>query len=322
MLLIFCLLSLLALYIILILTVVNRLRIPSHRNGLQRILHMYSSPRSGQPMIPTWIEDFSVGVEPVPCHSHNDYWRRVPLYEAIYAGCISIEADVWFREGNGSDQGDVLVGYTSSVSVSDGKPGLRGRPVGIFDTAPDESLVLLLDFKTIGSRSWDAVFSQLRRLRESRWLIYWTPNEGLVQRPLTIVASGDASFEAVIRNETYRDIFYDAPLRGLADINVPYNQNNSYYSSDSLSRAVGKVTFGKFSAKQKATVASQTQRAAELGLKSRYWDTPSWPVGWRNRIWDTLLAEGVSVLNVDEVAAAARWDWQMCVILGMNVCSS
>jgi hypothetical protein len=39
-----------------------------------------------------WMMPLSV---PVGCHSHNDYWRRVPLYSALQAGCIGVEADVW-----------------------------------------------------------------------------------------------------------------------------------------------------------------------------------------------------------------------------------
>lgn len=30
-------------------------------------------------------------------HSHNDYWRDVPVYEALSHGVRSIEADVWLN---------------------------------------------------------------------------------------------------------------------------------------------------------------------------------------------------------------------------------
>ena len=30
-------------------------------------------------------------------HSHNDYWRDVPLYSALANGVRSIEADVWLN---------------------------------------------------------------------------------------------------------------------------------------------------------------------------------------------------------------------------------
>lgn len=39
--------------------------------------------------------DVTRDVLPVPVHSHNDYWRRIPLYDALYWGCTSVEADVW-----------------------------------------------------------------------------------------------------------------------------------------------------------------------------------------------------------------------------------
>lgn len=33
-----------------------------------------------------------------PLHSHNDYWRKEPLFDALRAGCQSVEADVWYFE--------------------------------------------------------------------------------------------------------------------------------------------------------------------------------------------------------------------------------
>jgi hypothetical protein len=33
-----------------------------------------------------WPGDLTGDVKPVACHSHNDYWRKVPLYSALSAG--------------------------------------------------------------------------------------------------------------------------------------------------------------------------------------------------------------------------------------------
>ncbi|KAL2887667.1 Altered inheritance of mitochondria protein 6 -like protein [Ceratocystis lukuohia] len=41
----------------------------------------------------------TVGV-PLPCHSHNDYLRTRPLFDALEAGCTSVEADVWLRNND------------------------------------------------------------------------------------------------------------------------------------------------------------------------------------------------------------------------------
>lgn len=34
-------------------------------------------------------------------HSHNDYWRDVPLYTALSHGVTSVEADVWLNPKDG-----------------------------------------------------------------------------------------------------------------------------------------------------------------------------------------------------------------------------
>ncbi len=39
------------------------------------------------------------GIVPKPLHSHNDYWRPVPVYSALAAGAVSLEADVWLVNG-------------------------------------------------------------------------------------------------------------------------------------------------------------------------------------------------------------------------------
>ena len=339
-------------WLALVLTVTNRLRMPQLQNGLQQILQIYHAPNRTHPATPTWVEGFSDGVIPVQCHSHNDYWRRVPLYEGLAAGCVGTEADIWV--GNTTDGHiDLFVGHdakslspsrtlrslyldplvgilTRQNSISPENPTLTAgapgsssaSPVGVFSVAPDTSLILLLDFKTASSATWDAVVAQLDNIRAGGWLTRWTPTEGIVERPLTIVASGKAAFDAVTGNATYRDIFYDAPLIELSDANTPFNVNNSYYASASLRNAVGTIAFENLRASQKSRVATQVQRASELGLRSRYWDTPSWPVGWRNKIWTFLVEEGASVLNVDDLTAAARWDWQMCIIGGLNICNA
>ncbi|KAE9372878.1 hypothetical protein N431DRAFT_376162 [Stipitochalara longipes BDJ] len=340
-------------WLALVLTVANRLRIPNPTNGLQQILRTYQAPNATSPANPTWLEDFSADILPVPCHSHNDYWHRVPLYEGLAAGCSSTEADIWL--GNLPDgQVDLFVGHDSKALtqsrtlrslyldplkeiLNNQQPNMSANldtsanaqqqvldansPIGVFSMSPNTSLVLLLDFKSNDNNTWSTVLAQLDDLRSRGWLTTWTPTKGIVERPLTIVASGDAPFDSIIANDTYRDIFYDAPLTKLP-IDTVYNTNNSYYASTSLSEAIGRVGSWKLGADQKAKITSQVQRARELGLKSRYWSTPAWPVGWRNRVWENLMDLSADVLNVDDLIAAARWDWQMCVVAGINICNS
>jgi hypothetical protein len=166
------------------------------------------------------------GVKPVGCHSHNDYWREVPLRSAIDAGCLGVEADIWlFNE-------DLFVGHT--VFSLDPDRTLRSLYVdplfrflekrntasrfqhhrsfaGVFAEDPLQTLVLLIDFKTDGERLWSYVYAALEPLRTAGYLSYFN-GEDIVSRPVTVVATGNAPFRMILGNSTYRDIFYDAPL--------------------------------------------------------------------------------------------------------------
>lgn len=57
--------------------------------------------------------DFTRDIIPIRCHSHNDYWRKVPLFSAIRAGCISVEADVWHFKNDDT----LYVGHSTSKST-------------------------------------------------------------------------------------------------------------------------------------------------------------------------------------------------------------
>lgn len=46
------------------------------------------------------IESLTRDVEIKPIHSHNDYWRRQPLFDALKVGAQSIEGDIWYFPDN------------------------------------------------------------------------------------------------------------------------------------------------------------------------------------------------------------------------------
>ena len=139
----------------------------------------------------------------------------------------------------------------------------------------------------------------------------------VIPGPLTIVATGDAPFDLIRANDTYRDIFFDAPL----DIASPlYNTTNSYYASASMSKAIGMPWFGRFSTRSMEKLVSQVSEAERKGLVSRYWGTPAWPVSARDRVWNTLVSRKVGMLNVDDLQSVARWNWSWCVVAGLTLC--
>lgn len=266
--------------------------------------------------------DFLQDVIPVPCHSHNDYWRKVPLFSAIYAGCTGVEADVWLQNGEllvGHDEGSLQVNRTLQSLYIDPlveilarqnptTPYYNGTKNGIFSTDPAETLVLLIDLKTDGPETWSLVTKQLAPLRDKGWLSYSKDGE-FYQGPVTVVGTGNTPFDLIIRgNSTRRDVFFDAPLDQLEQ--SPYNSTNSYYASVSFWDAIGAVWWkGEPNDGQMTEIRKQLRAAHDRGLKARYWKLPSWPIHVRNRIWEVLVEEGIDMLNVDDLAAATRQDW-------------
>ncbi|KAA8648237.1 uncharacterized protein ATNIH1004_004120 [Aspergillus tanneri] len=185
------------------------------------------------PDVSHWPTDISRDIMPVGCHSHNDYWRPIPLYSALQAGCIGVEADVWLIEE------ELYVGHTTSsltpkrtlksmyidplLKILDQQnPRTQFHPTddrplqGVFDTNPSQTLILLIDFKTDGEATWRSVVTQLMPLRERGYLSYFNGTD-VVNGPITVVGTGNTPFNMVMKSAVCRDIFFDAPLERLAE---------------------------------------------------------------------------------------------------------
>ncbi|KAI1437315.1 hypothetical protein GGR50DRAFT_95932 [Xylaria sp. CBS 124048] len=280
--------------------------------------------------------DFLHDVTPRPCHSHNDYWRKVPVYSALQAGCTGIEADVWLFKNDpelyvGHDR-EALTPHRTfrSLYVNPlveilekrnaetlfGHNNYSQNVVGVFETDPSQTLVLLVDIKTDGNKALDYVQDQLAPLRAGDWLTYM--EDGVVhERPVTVVGSGRTPFDLLMQNSTYRDIFFDAPLNKFyEDPDLPdvrddgddvyvYNTTNSFYASVNFRREIGFV-WSRLSEEQLRRIRGQIKGAHKRGLKVRYWNTPPWPISLRNSIWNSLEDAGADVLNVDDLEAGAK----------------
>ncbi|KAH8602692.1 hypothetical protein B0O99DRAFT_499549, partial [Bisporella sp. PMI_857] len=289
--------------------------------------------------------DFTRGILPIPCHSHNDYWRNAPLLDAMAAGCTSVEVDIWVSDHSSrtTNTSELYVSHTSKslearrtlrsmyldplVYILDqfnfnAENNETESGIGVFDTSSNTTLVLLLDFKDSSPLTdiWTLVQTHLQPLREKNYLTFYNSTSSTrTIRPLTIVASGSAPFELIANNTSnpHHDIFYDAPLSALPS--AFYNTTNSYYASTSLQATVGKIWFG-LTGSQKRKVKAQIEAARDAGLLSRYWDTPGWLINVRDKVWEQLIRLGADVLNVDELGTAARRNWRLCWAVGWGIC--
>ncbi len=203
------------------------LAIPDH---IHDIIGSWGKPGHIGVGLAHWPTDFTRDILPVPCHSHNDYWRTVPLYSAIEAGCIGVEADIWLYTD------ELYVGHSVAsltpnrtlgnlyidplleiLSRQNQKPLVTSDPNqklhGVFDTDPNQHIIFLIDFKTSGTVLFPHVVQALEPLRSRGYLTRRNGSE-LIQGPITVVGTGETPFEMVISDtdNPYRDIFFDAPL--------------------------------------------------------------------------------------------------------------
>ncbi|ORY71086.1 uncharacterized protein BCR38DRAFT_330821 [Pseudomassariella vexata] len=304
-----------------------------------KIFGNWGQPGTATEGLAWYPTDFLRDVVPIPCHSHNDYWRKVPLFSALHAGCVGTEADVWLLDDGpalyvGHDPAALTRNRTFKSLYIDPLVELLDRTNpetefyndpysrrGVFDVDPGQTLILLIDVKTEGASTWDQVLEQLEPLRSRGWLSY-VENGKVHYGPVTVVGTGNTPFDSIMQNSTYRDTFFDAPLGEMwedpdvDDLDSPavgsltYDATNSIYASVSFKSAVGAVPLWKgLDRSQLRTIRGQLKGAHRRGLNARYWDLPAWPISLRNQIWHDLMGEGMDFLNVDDLRGASRKKW-------------
>lgn len=221
---------------------------------------------------------FTTDITPVACHSHNDYTHSKPLYDALSAGCISIEADVWLHGSNlrvaHTDPGDSgptiqdlyinpLKALLDAQNVNN-----NGIKKGIYPVHSDQTLTLLIDFKSDGATTWDAVVVALQPLKNAGYLSYWS-GSSFVQGPVTIVASGNAPLskaQDAVANPGHA-IFMDAPVSGSL---AAYDTSNTYYASADFDSAITSSSTTPLSTDNLNKLRTQVSAGHAKGFKIRY----------------------------------------------------
>ncbi|KAF2202618.1 hypothetical protein GQ43DRAFT_470732 [Delitschia confertaspora ATCC 74209] len=305
-----------------IVPLLGALVLPEVSHTLQNILK--NTDNSNKYTYPT---DLTRGIIPKAFHSHNDYWRDVPFYSGLSYGAISTEADVWLINGT------LYVGHELSALTEERtfeslyvNPILdtlhRQNPItnfvtsptrnGVFDADAGQTLYLFVDIKTGPMDTWSAVLSALSPLvREDYLSIY--DGKTFKSGPVTIIGTGNAPLSTIqstpLSESNPRYAFYDAPLPLLSSTFDNITRFDSPIASTNFAAQFGNVVMETMNSTQLDLLREQVTTAHEKGIKVRYWNQPSWPIGTRNAVWRTLIDEGVDFINVDDLAgAAAFWE--------------
>ena len=136
-------------------------------------------------------------------HSHNDYHRLHPLTDALEAGLVSIEADVYPVDGT------LLVGHDKEELTSQNNlVNLYLQP--LFDRFNDgnidnQSIILMIDIKEKGELAYKILKKELEPYQQ----VLSVYRNGKVEKGLvTIILSGDRPIET-LRSEKQRRVFID-----------------------------------------------------------------------------------------------------------------
>ncbi|OAL73654.1 hypothetical protein A7D00_1682 [Trichophyton violaceum] len=267
--------------------------------------------------------DVTRGILPIPVHSHNDYWRDVPFYTALSAGCISVEADVFLFNDT------LYVGHEESALTKErtlqslyieplmnvlkktnpkspfSKTTNSNDDSGVFDTSSGQTLYFWINVKNNGEKAWPHIVKALQPLRDANYLTKVQNNETFVPGPVTVIGTGGTPLSQVV-SAANRDYFYDGPLKDLTG----FTSLISPIASTSFMEVVGDIKSDSenlLNPTQLEAIRKQIKAAKDKSIGVRYWETPGWPIRLRNELWRTLWKEGVALLNADDVNAAKEY---------------
>ncbi|GJJ09610.1 hypothetical protein Clacol_003833 [Clathrus columnatus] len=232
-------------------------------------------------------------------------WRDVPLFTALSMGVASVEADVWLVNGTlyiGHELAALTKARTfdslyvqplltiinnmnpkNGFTVGQTAPKLTDASdivSGVFDMSGDTPLQLLVDVKTDGVQTLPYVLKALDPLRQAGYLSTFA-NGTLTLGPVLVIGTGNSPLEPIKALEP-RDFFFDAPLTELSiPSNTTWSPDLSPIASTDYGVAVGWSGIGPISDAQRANITKFVHDADSRGIKSRFWDTPGWPISAR-----------------------------------------
>ncbi|MAJ16598.1 MAG: hypothetical protein CBC27_06335 [Opitutia bacterium TMED67] len=246
--------------------------------------------------------DFSLKAEPDPtplpqAHSHNDYYHKRPLLDALANGFCSVEADVFLRNGK------LLIGH-SRFELRDSRSleRLYLKPLAKRVQAKGGSVYkakvpfyLMIDFKTDGPKTY-AILQPL--LEKYRFMLTEFKSGNTKVGAVTVVISGSRPRE-IMEKQSRRLVGYDGRLSDLGQNPSPHFMP---WISDSWKSHFKWNGKGYLSKSEEAKLNGIIQQVRNNGQKLRFWATPDIPASWA-----LFHNAGVDFINTDKLDSFAKF---------------
>ncbi len=237
---------------------------------------------------------------PLPqAFAHRDDEHPTPLWDALAAGFRHVEMDVWHLFGRllvAHDPQDLRPGRTFErlylAPLADAYE--NGR------LAHDDPVWLYVDVKTPARGAHRAA----ERLagRYERWIA--RPGHGNDAAPIRLVLTGNRPPLDALMASSAGACHYDGRLPDLE--RTPDARWMPTVSADwsRFSRWRGE---GPIPDADRARLRDAVAATRAAGQRLRFWATPERPGTARERVWTTLLEEGVDLINTDDLAGLAAF---------------
>ncbi len=225
-------------------------------------------------------------------HAHNDYVHERPLIEALERSFASIEADIFLRDG------ELLVGH----SLPELRPertleGMYLEPLAKWiakqegqANRPASPLLLLIDIKTEGAATWEALHPLLVKYRS---MLSETGEEGFQQRAVTIVISGNRAVEEILAARPQL-----AGIDGrMSDLGSSLQSAAMPLVSDAWSKHFRWRGSGPMPTEERQKLRELVARAHAEQRLVRFWATPE-----LENFWMELSRAGVDLIGTDDLS--------------------
>jgi hypothetical protein len=222
----------------------------------------------------------------LPVHSHRDSDLEQPLVWALEHRFASIEADVWFIDG------ELRIGHDVPDRILDDiylQPLMKAASEGRIAS----TVTLLVDIKNAPIRTYRALH---RKLNPHRELLTRLEDGQVVSGPVRILLSGERPIELATQ-ATNRLVFLDGRLpdigadtRVFSAVSLDWGQLYTWNGLDEMPHDV------------EQSVRRLVAETHAVGQTIRFWGTREDPT-----MWATLLNLDVDLIRVDDVEAMTEF---------------
>ncbi|MFI4861080.1 MAG: hypothetical protein ACIAXF_10405 [Phycisphaerales bacterium JB063] len=282
-----------------------------------------ATPRAATPAPVTASPDGRLALAAPMGHAHNDYDHPVPLLTALDAGMLSIEADVFLRDGTlyvAHDEEDIQPDRTLQALYLDPlwqrfqeRGGTQpGHPFGGAVRDSGVPVLLMVDLKDRGHDAWLALESLLaqypglaRHVKHPADEHETQHSEGmppptLTPGPVLAVVSGDRPIDAIARARS-RYCGYDGRWPDDAGSAAKAHLMPMVSMSARTLLDLAEPTDDPEHTID-TTLRALSQDAATHGRLARIWATPDDP-----NTWQRLHNAGLQLINTDTPGGLAEW---------------